>query len=90
MKVSSKSALAAVLLGCLMLGLFYSLAFHIYHNLGHWPDSISERGFSPSLLIHSTIVTDYFILCWLAFSFLPMPIVVCISTSGGGELQFIW
>lgn len=62
-----------------MLGLFYSLAFHMRRSLGGWPTSIGERGFPPLLLTHANITVDIFVVLLLSSFFLvPAAIVVCL------------
>ena len=60
-----------------MLGLFYSLAFHMRQSLGGWPTSIGERGFPPSLLAHANITVLCFEALFLSMLFLvPAAIAV--------------
>ena len=54
-----RAVVIAVLPGLVALGLFYSLAIHMYESLGAWPVSIGEVGFPLSLTIHATIATIY-------------------------------
>ena len=61
-----------------MLGLFYSLAFHMYQSLGKWPTSIGERGFPPLLLTHARIANIYLVVFLLvSVLVLPLAILVC-------------
>jgi len=61
-----------------MLALFYSLALHMHQSLGGWPTSIGERGFPPALVVHSAITVNFFIVLFLSFFVLPIPILVCL------------
>ena len=62
-----------------MLGLFYSLAFHMYRSLGGWPTSIGERGFPRSLVAHVNATVYYFeALILLGIFIWPLAIVVCL------------
>ncbi len=62
-----------------MLGLFYSLALHMYRSLGGWPTSIGERGFPASLVAHANITMYFFIaLIWFGMFALPVAILVCL------------
>ena len=54
-----RAVVIAVLPGLVALGLFYSLAIHMYESLGAWPVSIGEAGFPLSLIIHAAIATIY-------------------------------
>ncbi len=71
--------MVSVLPCVLMLGLFYSLAVHMYQSLGAWPRSIGEEGFPPLLLAHATITMICFMcLFWFCLFILPSAIVVCL------------
>jgi len=61
-----------------MLGLFYSLAMHMYQSLGSWPAAIGERSFPPSLITHANITVDIFIILFFSIFILPVPIIVCL------------
>ncbi len=70
---------ASALPGLVVLGLFYSLAFHMYRTLGGWPTSIGERGFPPSLMAHVYVTIYFFIaLIWLGMFVWPVAVVVCL------------
>ena len=75
----SRVALAmAVLSPVLMLVLFYSLAFHLYHHLGGWPTSIGDKGFPPLLVTHEDIAIKYFIILLLLSIFIwPTAYILC-------------
>jgi len=82
MKISRTGIIASALPGLLAVGLFYSLAIHMYRSLGKWPSSIGEAGFSPALLAHATIATGYFwILLPLSILTLPIATLVCLLVS---------
>jgi len=55
MKVSGKGLLISAMPGLMVLGLFYGLAMHMYLSLGGWPNSIGERGFPWTLVVHSRV-----------------------------------
>ena len=61
-----------------MLGLFYSLAVHMYRSLGGWPSSIGERGFPESLVWHAHLNMYFFIIqIWFGMFVLPVVFLVC-------------
>jgi hypothetical protein len=68
----------AALPSLVMLGLFYSLAAHMYHILGAWPTSIGERGFPSSLVAHAHAAEKYTYV-WLLLSFVVWPVVFLLS-----------
>lgn len=77
MRVSRTGIIASVLPSVLMLGLFYSLALHMYQSLGAWPRSIGEEGFPPLLLAHANITTTYFMVLFpFCLFILPSAILV--------------
>lgn len=79
MRASRIGVVVSALPNLVMLGLFYSLAFHMHRSLGGWPTSIGERGFPPLLVTHVNIAVDYFIVLLLLSLFvLPVAIVVCL------------
>ena len=62
----------------LMLLLFYSLALHMYLELGGWPRSIGNSGYSTVLNAHAEITQFLFGIILLANLFLfPLMVVVC-------------
>src|SRR5262245_49632957 len=78
MKASGKGIVASVLPGLTMLGMFYSLAFHMYRSLGGWPTAIGERGFPASLVTHADVTMYFFIALICSNTFvLPAAIVAC-------------
>ena len=70
-----------------MLGLFYSLALHMYRTLGGWPTSIGEHGFPASLITHANLTMYFFIaLVWFGMFVLPFAILVACYVPDGGVL----
>lgn len=78
MNASRKGLILAALPGITTVLLFYSLAIHMHQNLGGWPTSIGERGFSRALIIHSTFTGDLFGALVLSLFLLPTPMLVCL------------
>ena len=79
MRASRTGIMLSALPSLIMLGLFYSLAIHMYRSLGGWPASIGERGFPPSLLTHADVTVLYFSVLFLSSVYLiPAAIVVCL------------
>lgn len=62
----------------LMLGLFYSLAFHMHRTLGAWPESIGEAGFPGALMMHAHIAVRFYGLVWFGIFVWPVAIVVSL------------
>jgi predicted permease len=78
-KPSRTGIIVSVLPNLIMLGLFYSLALHMYHSLGTWPESIGDRGFPPLLVAHDYIENRSFALLLLFNIFvLPVAIILCL------------
>ena len=74
--------LLAMLPSVAMLGLFYSLAIHMRHNLGAWPSFYGERGFSHALLTHASIAWGYFSIMFVVGIFVwPVAFLVCLLVS---------
>lgn len=89
MRVSRPGVVVCSLPGLLSLGLFYSLAIHMYLSLGRWPSSIGEGGFSPALSLHANVATTYFWLLFLISIFtVPVAIVSCLFFSRTRHLVF--
>ena len=61
----------------LALGLYYSLAIHMYHSLGGWPESIGTRDFSPVLLMHDKI-HGFYISTLALFTIFVVPAIILI------------
>jgi hypothetical protein len=79
MRASRIGIVTSALPGFIMLGLFYTLALHMYRSLGGWPTSIGERGFPASLVAHANITMYFFIaLIWFGIFILPAAILVCL------------
>ena len=80
MKISRTGILVSALPGLMLLGLFYSLAVHMYRSLGGWPTSIGERGFPPLLVTHVDIaVSTLMVMIPLVALILPIAIVLSLS-----------
>lgn len=79
MKVARRGIVISLSPSVLALGLFYSLAIHMYRTLGGWPTGIGEVGFSPALFTHATIATTYFwSLVPLSMAVVPVGVVLCL------------
>jgi hypothetical protein len=79
MRASRTAIIVSALPSLIMLGLFYSLAFHMHQSLGGWPASIGEAGFPPSLLTHASLTIHTFEAMFLSSLFLvPVAIVICL------------
>ncbi|MBL9170897.1 MAG: hypothetical protein JNN07_24405 [Verrucomicrobiales bacterium] len=79
MKASRTAIVASTLPGVMMLGLFYSLAFHMHRSLGGWPMSIGERDFPASLIAHAYLTTYFFIgLIWFGMFVVPVAMLACL------------
>ena len=79
MKASRKAIVASAAPGLTMVGLFYSLAFHMYRSLGGWPTAIGEHGFPASLVAHAYLTMYFFValICASIFA-LPVAILLCL------------
>jgi hypothetical protein len=78
MKASRTGIVVSALPSLIMLGLFYSLAFHMHRSLGGWPSGIGESGFPPSLTAHATVTVNFFVAVLLSsFLLVPVAIIVC-------------
>jgi hypothetical protein len=79
-RVSRVGAAVSVLPATVLLGLFYSLAVHMHHTLGGWPEVIGEHGFPPSLLTHAHVAIEFFSILVLATVFVwPVAYLVCVA-----------
>ena len=78
MRASRTGIVASALPGFVMLGLFYSLALHMYRSLGGWPTSIGERGFPTALVTHATVTMNFFVGLLLSLFVSPIPFLVCV------------
>jgi hypothetical protein len=59
-KISRKARILVAFPSLIMLGLFYSLAAHMYQTLGKWPETIGNRGFPKDLLWHASVAGNIF------------------------------
>src|SRR5262245_16418166 len=81
MKISRLGIVVSSAPGLLLLGSFYSLAFHMHQSLGSWPRSIGDFGFSRLLVVHAEITNAIFGVLLLSSVFLaPGAIAVCLAT----------
>ena len=81
MKVSRTGIIASFAPGALLLGSFYSLAFHMRQSLGSWPASIGTSGFPRLLVAHAQITMALFGLLLVSSVLLaPGAIAVCLAT----------
>lgn len=70
--------LLAIAPNLLMLFLFYSLALHMYLEMGGWPQSIGNSGFSMALNTHADITQYIFGVIILVNMFLfPLMVMAC-------------
>jgi len=69
----------AVMPWSLALGLFWSLAIHLYGSLGGWPEMSGTRGFSSALLLHANIQYNYLMFLSLLTLFVcPVMFLLCL------------
>jgi hypothetical protein len=66
MKPINNNLFLSTIPGLLMIGLFYSLALHLFHSQGQWPESIGTQGFPPLLVAHAKLATTYFLILYIA------------------------
>jgi uncharacterized membrane protein len=79
MKTSRAAIVASAFPSLLMLGLFYSLAVHMHSQLGAWPQSIGDRGFSAALIAHGEIAVKYCsVLLLVSMVVVPIGVLVCL------------
>lgn len=78
-KPSRTGLLVSALPSLVMLGLFYSLAIHMYQHFGGWPTSTGQHGFPPALVAHATVAVafcrDFMLLTHLV---LPVVYFICL------------
>jgi len=78
LRPTRKGAVLSMSPNLLMLVLFYSLAVHMYQSLGDWPASIGGEGFSPLLIAHAGIATNYLVILLLLTVFIwPVTLLLC-------------
>jgi hypothetical protein len=70
MKLSRAGFAAAALPGAVLLLLFYTLALHMYWQLGGWPRAIGMNGFPVSLQVHCALSQIYFVALFYTLIFL--------------------
>ena len=69
----------AVMPWSLALGLFWSLAIHLYLSIGGWPEMGGTRGFSSVLLLHANIHYNYLMFLSLLTLFVcPVMFLLCL------------
>ncbi|MGJ8697730.1 MAG: hypothetical protein ACSHYF_15535 [Verrucomicrobiaceae bacterium] len=75
-----RTLVLASLPGLLQLGLFYSLAVHMYVSLGDWPESIGTEGFSGGLIFHAELSGLYFSGLLFGCTFVwPILLMACLG-----------
>lgn len=62
-----------------MLGLFYSLAFHMRKCLGTWPNSWGEEDFPRLLIIHHQVAGNVFAILLLSCIIFVPPLIYVFS-----------
>src|SRR5260221_12372351 len=78
MSVSRKRVVISTAPSLLMLGLFYSLAAHMYKGLGQWPTGFGRPGWPASLVAHEYMTTYWFTaLIW--FGIFVWPLLMLLS-----------
>ena len=80
----SKPSLRGMLLCCMpalfMIGLYYSLALHMWWSLQGWPTTLGTQGFPQVLIAHGDIAMFWF--TWLLLLVLfggPIAFLVCLG-----------
>ena len=65
------------------LGLFYSLAIHMYRRLGGWPRVIGNRDFPEGLVIHADLAGHAYgsLLLGCIFAW-PLAVLLCACVPG--------
>ncbi len=77
-RLAHRGVFSGVTPGFLLLGLFYSLAWHMHQSLAEWPISTGERGFSTGLLVHVRMVSECYWIVLLTTLFVwPVAFAVC-------------
>ena len=79
LKERKRTFIIAVMPWSLGLGLFWSLAIHLYMSLGGWPEMRGTRGFSSVLLLHANIHYNYLMFLSLLTLFVcPVMFLLCL------------
>ena len=79
LKERKRTFIIAVTPWSLGLGLYWSLAIHMYLSLGNWPEMIGTRGFAPALLLHTEIQSNYLAVLSLFTIFVcPVMFLLCL------------
>ena len=78
MRVLRKGVVVPALPSLLMLGLFYSLAVHMYGGLGGWPTAFGRAGW-PALLVAHEYITVYFFSSLIWFGIFIWPVAMLLS-----------
>ena len=68
-----------------MLGLYYSMAMHMWITLGQWP-GIGENGFPLGLLIHARIL-QYYAEGWIIWSVFCLPLAIIFTVLARKRFQ---
>jgi hypothetical protein len=90
MKLCRAGITAAALPGAILLLLFYTLALHMYWQLGGWPRAIGMNGFPPSLLVHCALTQIYFAILFYSLAFgLPGLFFVSLMTRTWRALMYM-
>lgn len=77
---SGWGGVAVALPNLLMVGIFYSLAIHMWVALGQWPSAIGEIGFPSGLRTHGEIAWFYCgILMQLSLIIVPVGMVLAMA-----------
>ena len=80
MRLRALGVALSVAPAAVFLGLFFSLAAHMQHTLGAWPNSIGMRGFPPALVTHANLTTWWFISLIYSVILLLLPAaMVCVA-----------
>jgi len=79
LKKRKRTFIIAVMPWSLALGLFWSLAIHLYGSLGGWPEMSGTRDFSSALLLHANIQYNYLMFLSLLTLFVcPVMFLLCL------------
>ena len=79
LKERKQTFIIAVMPWSLALGLFWSLAIHLYLSHGGWPEMRGTRSFSSALVLHANIQYNYLMLLSLLTLFVcPVMFLLCL------------